>query len=100
MSNDSEFASLLAISPLDGRYHGKLGDLRPFTSEYGLIRYRVQVEIRWLEALSDADGIPEVVKNEEITAEWDALPVMFSMEPKVCTWEMIKPFPEMNQVIC
>lgn len=52
--------SLLAISPLDGRYHAKLERLRPLVSEFGLIRYRVAVEVRWLEALADAPGIPEV----------------------------------------
>ena len=52
--------SLLAISPLDGRYHSKLDDLRPFVSEFGLIKYRVQVEIRWLESLAGASQIAEV----------------------------------------
>jgi len=60
MSTDPEHDSLLAISPLDGRYQKKLADLRPFVSEFGLIRYRVIVEIRWLEALADASGIAEV----------------------------------------
>jgi adenylosuccinate lyase len=52
--------SLLAISPLDGRYHAKLERLRPLVSEFGLIRYRVRVELRWLESLADATEIPEV----------------------------------------
>ncbi len=60
MTNSPEHASLLAISPLDGRYRNKLDDLRPFVSEFGLIRYRVQVEIRWLEALAEAAPIAEV----------------------------------------
>jgi len=60
MTTESEHASLLALSPLDGRYATKLDDLRPLTSEFGLIRQRVRVELRWLEALSDAPGIPEV----------------------------------------
>ncbi|MEM9175751.1 MAG: adenylosuccinate lyase [Myxococcota bacterium] len=55
-----EHASLLAISPLDGRYQSKLDDLRPIVSEFGLIRYRVIVEIRWLEALAAAPQIAEV----------------------------------------
>jgi adenylosuccinate lyase len=55
-----EHASLLALSPLDGRYATKLDDLRPFASEYGLIRYRLIVEVRWLQALAAATGIPEV----------------------------------------
>lgn len=55
-----EHSSLLAISPLDGRYQSKLDDLRPIVSEFGLIRYRVIVEIRWLEALAAAPQIREV----------------------------------------
>jgi adenylosuccinate lyase len=57
---NSRADSLLAISPLDGRYQPKLDDLRPLVSEFGLIRYRVQVEIRWLESLAGAPGIAEV----------------------------------------
>lgn len=49
-----EMTELMAISPLDGRYHDKLTALRPIFSEYGLIRYRTQVEIRWLETLANA----------------------------------------------
>lgn len=60
MPNSPEHASLLAISPLDGRYQSKLDDLRPYVSEFGLIRRRVRVELRWLEALAAAPGIPEV----------------------------------------
>jgi adenylosuccinate lyase len=52
--------SLFALSPIDGRYAGKVGDLRPIFSEYGLIRFRVQVEIRWLLALAAHPGIAEV----------------------------------------
>ncbi|MBC8188663.1 MAG: adenylosuccinate lyase [Proteobacteria bacterium] len=55
-----ESDSLLAISPLDGRYQRKLDDLRPIVSEFGLIKYRVQVEIRWLEALAAAPHINEI----------------------------------------
>jgi len=60
MPNTPNLDSLLAISPLDGRYHSKLDDLRPFVSEFGLIKYRVQVEIRWLESLAGASQIAEV----------------------------------------
>lgn len=56
----SDSDSLLAISPLDGRYLRKLDDLRPIVSEYGLIKYRVQVEVRWLESLAAAPRIAEV----------------------------------------
>jgi len=51
---------LLALSPLDGRYAGKVDALRPLLSEYGLIHARVRVEIEWLLALADDPGIPEL----------------------------------------
>ena len=51
---------LTAISPLDGRYANKNDVLRPIFSEYGLIRYRVFVEVRWLEALANEPAIAEV----------------------------------------
>lgn len=51
---------LTALSPLDGRYAGKVDALRPIFSEYGLIRARVKVEIEWLLALADAPGIGEL----------------------------------------
>lgn len=55
-----ELATLTAISPIDGRYGDKTADLRPIFSEYGLIRHRVLVEVRWLQALARHPGIPEV----------------------------------------
>jgi adenylosuccinate lyase len=51
---------LTAISPIDGRYADKTSDLRAVFSEYGLIRHRVLVEVRWLQALAAHPGIPEV----------------------------------------
>ena len=50
----------MALSPADGRYSGKVNDLRKIFSEYGLIRYRVLVEIRWLQCLSDEPEVPEL----------------------------------------
>jgi adenylosuccinate lyase len=55
----SEF-TLLALSPLDGRYAGKVDALRPIFSEYGLIKARVKVEVEWLLALADEPGIAEL----------------------------------------
>ncbi|MBS1221261.1 MAG: adenylosuccinate lyase [Proteobacteria bacterium] len=55
-----ELTALTAISPIDGRYADKTAELRPIFSEYGLIRHRVQVEVRWLQALARHPGIPEV----------------------------------------
>jgi len=52
--------TLTAISPIDGRYADKVNALRPIFSEYGLIRFRVQVEIRWLQALAKHPLITEV----------------------------------------
>ncbi len=55
-----ELTALNALSPVDGRYASKVDDLRPIFSEYGLIRHRILVEIRWLQALADEPGIAEV----------------------------------------
>ncbi|MCY3687383.1 MAG: adenylosuccinate lyase [Gammaproteobacteria bacterium] len=50
---------LLSLSPLDGRYREKCAELAPIFSEYGLMRYRVQVEIEWLLKLAAEPGIAE-----------------------------------------
>ena len=51
---ESEWTPLTAVSPLDGRYAGKLKPLRCSMSEFGYMRFRVQVEVAWFMALSDA----------------------------------------------
>ena len=53
-------ATLLALSPLDGRYAGKVDPLRPVFSEFGLIHARVRVEVEWLLALAAEPGIAEL----------------------------------------
>jgi adenylosuccinate lyase len=55
-----ELSSLTALSPIDGRYASKTETLRPIFSEYGLIRHRVVVEVRWLQALAAHEDIKEV----------------------------------------
>ncbi len=55
-----QLSSLTAVSPVDGRYGSKTSALRPIFSEFGLIRCRVQVEVRWLQRLAAHPGIPEV----------------------------------------
>jgi len=55
-----ELDTLLAISPIDGRYAGQTKELREFFSEYGLIKSRVVVEIAWLINLSQQPTITEV----------------------------------------
>jgi len=47
-------STLMALSPLDGRYAAKVAPLRPLLSEFGLMHRRVQVEVEWFIALSDA----------------------------------------------
>ncbi len=51
---------LRALSPADGRYADKVDALRDIFSEYGLIRYRVLVEVRWLQCLADEPTVPEL----------------------------------------
>ena len=53
-------STLRALSPADGRYADKVNSLRDIFSEYGLIRYRVLVEVRWLQWLADESAIIEL----------------------------------------
>ncbi|MGL4734256.1 MAG: adenylosuccinate lyase [Enterovibrio sp.] len=55
-----QLSALSALSPLDGRYGEKLIALRPIFSEFGLLKYRVLVEIRWLQKLAATKDIAEV----------------------------------------
>ncbi len=56
----TQLSALTALSPVDGRYGSKAAALRPMFSEYGLIRQRVIVEVRWLQQLSKVNEISEV----------------------------------------
>ena len=74
-------SSLLALSPLDGRYAAAVEALRPVFSEYGLIRARVRVELEWLKSLAAAPEISEVPPFSAATlAEIDAVIAGFSPE--------------------
>jgi adenylosuccinate lyase len=53
-------STLRALSPADGRYADKVNGLRDIFSEYGLIRFRVLAEVRWLQCLSDEASIAEL----------------------------------------
>ncbi|CNH47683.1 adenylosuccinate lyase [Yersinia massiliensis] len=55
-----ELSSLTAVSPIDGRYGDKVSALRPIFSEFGLLKFRVQVEVRWLQKLAACAEINEV----------------------------------------
>ena len=58
---------LNALSPLDGRYYGKVDALRRHFSEYGLIRYRVLIELEWFKALAAEPGITEIAAFSDTT---------------------------------
>jgi len=71
--------TLNALSPLDGRYQSKLDALRPYFSEYALIKHRAWVEIEWLKALSGALELTEIAPfSAETIHELDAAITNFS----------------------
>ena len=78
---ETAFATLSplnAVSPVDGRYGSKTVALRGIFSEFGLIRCRVEVEVRWLQQLSRHAGIPEVPTFSDATnAQLDAIVANF-----------------------
>mmetsp|Transcript_1380 Transcript_1380/g.4071 ORF Transcript_1380/g.4071 Transcript_1380/m.4071 type:complete len:488 (-) Transcript_1380:54-1517(-) len=65
-----DLSHLTAISPIDGRYGDKTAELRPIFSEFGLIRNRVIVEIRWLQMLSKIRDVAEVPKLSSDAAQY------------------------------
>ena len=74
-------SALTAISPIDGRYGAKTERLRTVFSEYGLIRYRVMVEVRWLQHLAANNQISEVAAfSPEADAALNALIDNFTVE--------------------
>jgi len=76
-----ELSALSAISPVDGRYGSKVKALRPIFSEFGLIKYRVTVEVRWLQKLAQTEQINEVPAfSEQATAALNAIVDNFSEE--------------------
>ncbi len=75
-----DLTPLTALTPLDGRYRRSGGKLAPYFSEFGLIRYRVKVEIEWLKALAAEPAIAEVPAFSAATLiELDALADHFSV---------------------
>ena len=120
-----ELSSLTAISPIDGRYGDKVTDLRSIFSEYGLIRHRVLVEIRWLQALSQHPGIKEVpalsghannilntiidgfsindaqrVKNIERTTNHDVKAIEYFLKEKIANNTELKAISEFIHFAC
>jgi len=69
---------LTALSPLDGRYCGKVDALREYFSEFGLIRYRVLIEIEWLKSLSALASLREIAPFSDATiSQLDAISEKF-----------------------
>ena len=76
-----QLSSLTAVSPVDGRYAGKTQALRPIFSEFGLIRFRALVEVRWLQRLAAHPQIGEVPAfSAEANALLDSLATDFKLE--------------------
>ncbi|NDL61891.1 adenylosuccinate lyase [Acerihabitans arboris] len=74
-----ELSSLTAVSPVDGRYGDKVSALRAIFSEYGLLKYRVQVEVRWLQKLAACADVSEVPAfDDRAIAYLDELVANFS----------------------
>src|SRR5690554_6082778 len=79
--NPMQLSSLTAVSPVDGRYASKTQALRPIFSEFGLIKNRVLVEVRWLQRLARHPGIPEVAPfSAEANALLNSLAENFQLE--------------------
>ncbi len=76
-----QLTSLTAVSPVDGRYGSRTTALRPIFSEYGLIRNRVLVEVRWLQRLAAHPSIAEVAPfSETANAALNKLAEDFQLE--------------------
>lgn len=74
-----ELSTLSAVSPVDGRYSRHTAELRPLFSEFGLFRFRVEAEVRWLQMLASHPDITEVpVFSDAATAQLNAIISQFS----------------------
>jgi adenylosuccinate lyase len=73
--------TLMSISPLDGRYADKVSDLRAIFSEFGLIKFRLTVEVRWLQTLAESGKLPEIAAlSHEANAVLNKMVDHFSVE--------------------
>jgi len=76
-----DLSALSAVSPIDGRYGSKTAALRAVFSEFGLIKQRVIVEVRWLQQLATHTGIAEIATfSPEVNAKLEALLAGFDIE--------------------
>ncbi|MGP4123538.1 MAG: adenylosuccinate lyase [Sodalis sp. (in: enterobacteria)] len=76
-----ELSSLTAVSPIDGRYGDKVSPLRAIFSEFGLLKFRIQVEVRWLQKLAACEAVKEVPPFDEHAKGYlDAIVANFSVK--------------------
>ncbi|MFT7185280.1 MAG: adenylosuccinate lyase [Pseudohongiellaceae bacterium] len=76
-----QLSPLTAVSPIDGRYGSKVSELREFFSEFGLIKFRVEVEVRWFQTLAAHPEITELSPfSVEAMALLDSIVSDFSLE--------------------
>ncbi|MBM96687.1 MAG: adenylosuccinate lyase, partial [Oceanospirillaceae bacterium] len=76
-----DLSALSAISPIDGRYGSKTKALRSVFSEFGLIKARVEVEVRWLQRLASMEAISELpALSDEANALLDGIVANFGEE--------------------
>ena len=74
-------SALTAISPADGRYGARTAALRPIASEYGLVRYRVAVEVRWLKTLAEETEFDALAPFDPATQDFlDDIASGFSLD--------------------
>ena len=77
----NNIGQLMAISPLDGRYQSKCAELSPYFSEFALMRYRVEVEVRWLQKLTAQSAIKELPEISAVgTTYLDRIVTEFSLD--------------------
>ncbi|MET0050948.1 MAG: adenylosuccinate lyase [Candidatus Thiodiazotropha sp.] len=120
-----QLSTLTAVSPIDGRYGSKSESLRPIFSEFGLIRHRVTVEIRWLQALAGHHEILEIptlsehahnilngivdnfseedarrIKNIERTTNHDVKAVEYFLKEKIAGNEELESISEFIHFAC
>ncbi len=123
--NELPFNALTAISPIDGRYGTKTAALRAVFSEFGLIKQRILVEVRWLQHLAAQPGIAEVaefspqatqfldqlvdnfsvqdaerIKEIERTTNHDVKACEYFLKEKIATQEELKPYSEFVHFAC
>ncbi|MFT4862169.1 MAG: adenylosuccinate lyase [Pseudohongiellaceae bacterium] len=79
--DNNPLMALTAISPLDGRYRSKCAPLADYFSEFALIKYRVAVEVKWLQMLASTPGISELEALSDTDSQaLDGLVTNFSLD--------------------